>query len=168
MNILTKSIYIKMRLWVLLLLLAVLGSLVFTLVLYQNLAFHNLFFKNLSAGKIEAVSVYSYYEKESTVLTAQETEAVVALLCNIRLKEEPYVDYRITGDKGNDYHIKLKNGIEFDLNLSGGDPGVYIINGKAYSVGYRDDPNASGDFANIWQLEELYNSHREKYYPNDK
>ena len=168
MNIWTKPIYIKMRAWVLLLLVIVRGILISGAVLYQNYVFHNLFFKTLSTNKIESVSVYSYYGKESTVLMAQETEAVVSLLANVRLREEPYADYRLTGDKGNDYHITLKNGIQFDLNVSGGDPGVYIINGKAYCVGYRDDPNASGDFENIWQLEALYNSHREKYYPNDK
>ena len=168
MNIWTKPIYIKMRVWVPLVLLIVLGILVSSAVLYQNYVFHNLFFQTLSPDKIESVSVYSYYDKALTPLSTQEKEDVTALLANIRLKEAPYVDYRVTGDKGTDYHIKLKNGIHFDLNLSGGDPGVYIINGKAYSVGYRDDPNASEDFENIWRLEELYNTHREKYYPNDK
>ena len=168
MNIWTKPIYIKMRVWVLLVLLIVLGILVSSAVLYQNYVFHNLFFKTLSPDKIESVSVYSYYGKALTPLSNQETEDVIALLSNIRLKEAPYVDYGVTGDKGTDYRIKLKNGIQFDFNLSGGDPGVYIINGKAYSVGYRDDPNASEDFENIWHLEELYRDHIKKYYPNAK
>lgn len=51
------------------------------------------------------------------------------------------------------------------MNLSGGDPGVYIFNGDGYSVGYRDDPDAAEAFENLWRLEELYRVHTQKYYP---
>ena len=168
MNIWKKPVYIKMRVWLLLVLLIALGLVVTGAVLYKNYVFHNLFFKTLSSDKIESISVYGYYGKGPTVLSPQEKEDVVSLLRNIRLREEPYTNYGLIGDKGVDYHIKLKNGISFDLDLSGGDPGVYIINNKAYSIGYREDQSASGDFENIWQLEELYSRYVEKYYPNDK
>lgn len=168
MNIWTKPIHIKIRVWLLLALLIALGLVVIGAVLYKNYVFHNLFFKTLSSDKIESISVYGYYGKGPTVLSPQEKEDVVSLLRNIRLKEEPYTNYGLIGDKGVDYHIKLKNGISFDLDLSGGDPGVYVINNKAYSIGYREDQSTSGDFENIWRLEELYSKHVKKYYPNDK
>ena len=168
MNIWTKPIYIKMRVWFLLALLIALGLVVTGTVLYKNYVFHNLFFKTLSSDKIESISVYGYYGKGPTVLSPQEKEDVVSLLRNIRLREEPYTNYGLIGDKGVDYHIEMKSGISFDLNLSSGDPGVYIVDDKAYSVGYREDQSTSGDFENIRCLEELYSRYVEKYYPNDK
>lgn len=161
----TKPIYIRFSVKALLLCLLLLSLLLTGIVFYKNYIFHNWFFKTLSTDKIEAIYVYNSGEQEKSMLTEQETEAVVSLLRNVRLKEEPYKNYKLLGDRGNDYHIKLKSGISFDLNLSGGDPGVYIFNGNGYSVGYRDDPDAAEAFENLWRLEELYRGHTQKYYP---
>lgn len=168
MNIWTKPIYIKIRIRFLLVLLIILAIVVAGVVLYKNYVFHNLFFKTLSSDNIESVSVYGYYGKGPTALSRQETEDVVLLLRKIRVKEEPYTNYGLIGNKGDGYHIRLKNGITFDLDFSGGDPGVYIINNKAYSIGYREDLSTYPDFENIWRLEELYDTYVEKYYPDDK
>jgi hypothetical protein len=164
----TKPIYVKFRLWSLLILLIVLGIIISGVVLYKNYVFHNLFFRTLSLDKIESICVYNYYGQGATVLSEEETEAVVSLLRHIRLKEEPFKNFGLLGDQGDDYHIRLKNGISFDLDLSGGNPGVYIINDRAYSIGCREDLNAAEDFENIWRLEELHSEYVKKYYPNDK
>lgn len=163
----TKPIYVKFRLRCLLILLIALGIIVSGVVLYKNYVFHNLFFKTLSLDKIESICVYNDYGQGTTVLSEEETEEIVSLLRNIRLKEEPFENYGLLGDHGDDYHISLKNGISFDLNLSGGDPGVYIINDRAYSIGYWEDLSSADDFENIWRLEELHSEYVEKYYPND-
>lgn len=168
MSFWTKPICVKFRLWSLLILLIVLGIIISGVVLYKNYVFHNLFFKTLSLDKIESICVYNYYGQGTTVLSKEETEEMVSLLCNIRLKEEPFKDYGLLGDQGDDYHIRLKNGISFDLNLSGGNPGAYIINDDGYVIGYREDLSATDDFENIWRLEELHSVLIKKYYPNDK
>lgn len=168
MGFLTKPIYVRFRVRTLLILLIVLGLIVAGVVLYKNYIFHNLFFQKLSIDKVDSICIYNYYEQGSTALSMQETDNVISLLRNIRLKEEPFKNYALIGDQGDDYHIRLKNGISFDLNLSGGNPGVYIINDRAYSIGYREDLNAADDFENIWRLEELHSEYIKKYYPNDK
>lgn len=149
----------------LLILSLVLALVVALTVLYNNYVFHNLFFQGLSSENVESVSVYNYNGKGMTQLSPQETAETVALLRKIRFREEPYKNFGLMGDKGDDFHIKLKNGIEFDLNLSGGDPGVYIIGENAYSIGYRDDPNTAEAFENLWELEALYDSYALKYSP---
>lgn len=168
MNSWTKPVYIKFRLWFLLIILIVLGIIVSGVVLHKNYAFHNLFFRSLSLSKIESIYVYNCYEQGIKALSAEESEAVVSLLRNIRLKGEPYKKYSLLGDNGNNYHVKLKNGISFDLNLSGGNPGAYIINDEAYIIGCREDLSTSDEFENIWCLEELYSEYIKKYYPNNK
>lgn len=168
MNFWTKPIYVKFRLRFLLILAIIFGIIVFGVVLYKNCAFHNLFFKTLSLDKIESIYVYNYYRQGTTALSAEEAEEVVSLLRNIRLKGEPYKDFKLMGDQGDDYHIRLKNGISFDLNLSGGNPGAYIINDEGYVIGYREDPSATDEFENIWCLEELHRKYLKKYYPQNK
>ena len=165
MSFWTKPIYVKFRLWSLLILLIILGIIISGVVLYKNYVFHNLFFKTLSLDKIESICVYNDDRQGTTVLSEEETEAVVSLLRNIRLKEEPFINYGLIGDQDNGYHIKLKNGISFDLNFSGGNPGVYIINDRAYSIGYREDLSAAEDFENIWRLEELHSEHVKNTIP---
>jgi len=168
MSFWTKPIYIKFRLWFLLIFLIVLGIIISGVVLYKNYVFHNLFFNTLSIDKIETICVYNYYGQGVTVLSNEEAKEVISLLRNVRLKEEPYKSYKLLGDQGDDYNIRLKNGISFDLNLSGGDPGAYIINDDGYVIGYRENPNSVEDFENIWCLEELHSVLIKKYYPNDK
>lgn len=165
MKLLTKPIYIRFPVATLLVLLLVLALVITGFVLYRNRVFHNLFFQTLSSNNVRSISIYSAYEKELTPLSQEETDALIPLLRNIRLKEEPYQYYGLIGDQGNDYRIELKNGITFDLNLSGGDPGVYIFGEDAYSIGYRNDPEAAADFENLWNLEAMYRIHTEKYYP---
>ena len=168
MSFWTKAIYVKFRVRTLLILLIILGLVIATVMLYKNYVFHNLFFQTLSIDKVDSICIYNYYQQGSTALSTQETNNVIALLRNIRLKEEPFKNYELIGDHGDGYHIRLKNGISFDLNLSGGNPGVYIINDGAYSIGYREDLNTADDFENIWRLEELHSELIKKYYPKDK
>ncbi len=169
MSFWTKPIYVKFRLWYLLILLLALGIIISGVVLYKNFVFHNLFFKTLSLDKIESICVYDYYEQGKTELSKEEAEEVVSLLRNIRFKEEPYKEFGLIGGHGRCYYIRLKNGISFDLNLSGGNPGVYIINiVDAYSIGYREDPSTADEFNNLWCLEDLYYEYVKKYYPNAK
>ena len=168
MSFLTKPVYVRFRVRTLLILLIVLGLIVAGVVLYKSYVFHNLFFQTLSIDKVDSIYIYNYYERGSTALSMEETDDVISLLRNIRLKEEPFKNYAQLGDQGADYHIKLKNGISFDLNLSGGDPGMYIINDEAYSIGYWEDQSAADDFKNIWCLEELHSAYIKEYYPNNE
>ena len=165
MKIWTRPIYIHLSLKTLLIVLLISGLLIAGFVLYKNYVFHNWFFQTLSVEKIEAIYVYNSYEREKSLLSQHETENVVLFLRNIHIKEEPYKNYALIGNHGNAYHIQLKNGISFDLNLSGGDPGVYIIDGDGYSIGYRDEPGTAEAFENLWHFEELHREHIEKYYP---
>lgn len=168
MEIWTKPIYIKFRVRTLLIFLVILGILITGVVLYKNFVFHNLFFQNLSIDDIESIEIYHNVRLgETAVLSTQDAEAVISLLRNIRLEEEPYSDYGVIGGHGNDFHIKLKNGIRFDLQLAGGDPGVYIFNGDGYSIGYRDDPDTAEKFKNIWRLDALYEELADKYFPKE-
>lgn len=167
MKVWTKPIYIRFSVRTLLVCLLVLSLLVTGVILYKRYVFHNLFFKTLSADSIDAIYIYAPYSQEKSALSKEEIEATVSLIRNIRVQEEPYANYALIGDQGNDYHICLKNGISFDLNLSGGDPGVYIFNGDGYSIGYRDDPEAIAAFENLWRLEELHREHLDKYYPEN-
>lgn len=165
MKLLTKPIYIRLCVSTVLVLLLILALLITGIVLYNNHVFHNLFFQNLSEEDVETVFVYSRYGQDLAQLTQEETEAVITLLRNIRLQEEPYKDVKLLGGFGNGYHIRLKNGIAFDLKPSGGDPGLYIFGEWAYSIGKRDDPESAAAYENLWRMEELYRAHMKKYYP---
>ena len=149
----------------LLILLLVLILIVAGVVLYKNAVLHNLFFRSLSLDNVQSISVYNDFGCDMIQLSQEEMKQMLPLLCKIRLKGKPYKNIGLMGDRGYDYHIRLKNGVEFDLNLSGGNPGMYVIGEDAYIVGYRDDPEAAKDFENIWRLEAFHEIHMNKYYP---
>lgn len=166
LQFLLKPIYIRIPVAALLVLALVLALGITGWVLYDNYVFHDLFFMNLEQADIASVSVYSNHGKELTPLSEEEVEAMLPLLRKIRLREEPYKNVGTMGGR-TAYRIELKNGRAFDLDLFGGDPGMYILGEDAYSIGYRDDPVASEDFENLWALEEMCSAHQAKYYPSE-
>lgn len=152
-----KPVYIRVRVRSVLLLLLFLVLACTGIVLYRNYVFHNLFFQTLSENQIEGIYIYQEYQKESTILSNEDTQDVISLLNGIRLKEEPYKKFGVMGDRGNDYHIQMKNGKSFDLNVVFiGDRAYYIIGEDAYPVEYNE---------NCAAIRALYREHRQKYYP---
>ena len=160
-----KPIYIKFRVRTLLIVLVILVLIITGVVLYQNYVFHNLFFRSLTAGNVESVSVYHYaYQPKTVTLSKQEAEEVLALLRNIRLYEEPYKNFGMTGFPAT-YNIKLKNGRSFELQAAVvGERSVYILDGDAYNVGSCLDDKVTDKVENILHLEELYNKYIEQYF----
>lgn len=136
-------------------------------VLYRRFVFHNLFFQNLDEDLVKSVWVYDHFGRGLSELSPEDTERALALIRQIRIHREPYKNYELMGDSGWDLQVRLRCGIVFNLNLGGGDPGVYIIDDNAYSVGHRTDLSAQADFENIWALEELCSRLREAYYPQN-
>ena len=153
MKFLTKPICIKLRLRDLLILVLCAALLVTSLFLYKSYAFHNLYLCSLSENKIEVIYIYDRYGQNPTALGAAELAQLVPLLRNIRLTEEPYTNFGVLGDYGDDFQIRLKNGMVLELNLYGGEPACYIINGKGYPV-------QATDLENLHRLEEFCKTYR--------
>lgn len=149
MKFLTKPFYIKLRLRDLLILFLCAAFLVIGFFLYKSYAFHNLFFRSLSENKIESVYIYDRDGQSLTALEDAQIAQLVPLLRNIRLTEEPYVDFGVLGDYGNDFQIRLKSGIVLELNVYGGEPACYIINGESYPV-------QTADIESLHRLEVFY------------
>lgn len=160
-----KPVCIKFRVRTLLIVVVILALIITGAVLYQNYVFHNLFFQNLTVAKVESVNVCHYaFQPKTVTLSEQEAEQVLALLRNIRLQEEPYTDFGMTGYPAT-FHIQMKNGRSFELQAAVvGERSVYILDGKAYNVGSFSDDKASHKVENILQLEELYNKYIEQYF----
>ena len=160
---LTKPIFIKFRLSTLLIVLLILALLVTGVVLYRNYVFHNWFFSTLSADKVEAIYIGNCYHPE-TQLPEEAAQAVIMLLRNIHLEEEPYKNVAFFGS-GAAYRIRLKNGTEFKLTAYSGGPLMYVFGTDGYKVGERNDPESVAVYENILQLEKLLQEYIDAYCP---
>ena len=151
-----RPVYIRVRIRTLLILLLALTSIWTGIILYRNYVFQNLFLKNLSTHLIEEICIYQEYQKDCTALDSDDTQAVISCLNGIRLKEEPYKDFHIVGDRGNDYLIRLKNGKSFVLNMFIiGDQAYYVFNQDTYPVEHNE---------NFQTFRTLHEAHMQKYY----
>ena len=150
MNFFNKTFFIKLRLRHLMIFFICVALLFTGLVLYKTYTLHDLLLRCLlTENSIESIYIYNRFGQNPTPLEKHQIALLIPLLQNLRITEEPYTDFGILGDHGNDFQIHLKNGIVLELNIYCGEPACFIINGMGYPVS--DD-----GLDNLRQLEAFY------------
>lgn len=128
--------------------------------------------KGLNTNQIEHVSIYN--KRKFAQLTTDDTDKVISLINKLKLEGEASHDYCMwQGVGGIQFHITLKNGIEFDYSVY---PPLCIINSEIIA----DQQRRSGGevFSNVGYLITnkeylsisddlfwLYWSLKEEYFP---
>lgn len=126
----------------------------------------NLFFRYLTSKEIESIVVFGYNSERTAELSQEEIEELVPMLNKIRLKEELCEPVLLVGGHGPQYHIKLRNGTEFDFTVDTASSGAYYtFDEKMYYAGSGDDPDSADDVENAWHIRELFEGHLKEYFP---
>lgn len=129
-----RFVTLRISVGALLMILLALVLVVVGVVMYRNYTFHNWFFRSLSANHIETVTIFAENSQSTATLSSEETEALVALMKDIRLSEKPYKNVQVMVNYGG-YEIVFKSGIRFCMKiLSVEDVGMIVIDEKFYPV----------------------------------
>lgn len=163
MGIFKKTVTLRLPVWGILAAILILALLVGAVAMHRPNREENRLLKTLDTQDVTAAYIIGYFLRapdEKKLLSQEDTAALVSLLNQVKLTDEPY-DLKLLGGHSAQYEFTLSNGKTFRFGcVDVPTEYFYWLDGKYYLCSELSDVNA------IWrQLNTLYETQCQEYFP---